>query len=450
MNNNTNPIVKLGKDEFASAIRKGLGRALIHVSHYGLNDIDDLVLDACIHNYCYDIQVEPSRAEWLFQMFGKSEHYSKFSELILDRLKTESDSYNLKQLCSIAKEMAMNGDEDARKGLRECVFKIAKTASSDSSIGEGAWINLEGTEGFLELVRIYGQRLLLNPEDIVPEHIVHSGESKRELKDVLFQFAEKEAKIKAYKEFLEEKDVFKPFDRNTIEKPQHEKARHKHNLASILESARNKVGNYPARYIKFGRHATSDELENVFNQLFIETDRDILLRLLWIFRHTSLPRLDKMFFDWAQGTDNELRESSIVALAQLSDQQIHQLAISKVKAGELLGADNHVLDLFLNNFKVSDIQIIIQALAPIKPDVKDAHSLGFSLLDLGEKHTMIELADALKWVYENTPCSNCRFRAVRQLIEWQQLDEAILYECKFDANEDIRDFVEEHLTGLNK
>jgi len=457
MNNNTHPITKLEKDQFASAMKKGLGRAMIHVSHYGLDNVDDLVLDACIHNYCYDIQVEPNRSGWLFQMFGKSDRYSKFSEIILDRLKTETDLYNLAQLCGIAKKMAMNGDNNAREGLRERVLEIAKTATSDDSVGEGAWIELEGTNGFLELARIYGQRLLINPEDIVPDYIVHLGETENELKDILFRFAEKEVEIKAYKDYLEGKGVFKIRSERvamdaTQKSERHERIRKEYNLDSILKEAKRKVGNSPGRYITFGRYATPKELEEVYNQLFIEADKDVLLRLLWVFRRTPLPQLSEMFFDWAKGTDNKLRESSIIALAQLSDQQIHELAISKVREGELLGADNNVLDLFLKNFEINDIQIITQALALalLKPEPKDAHSIGFSLLDLGEKHAMVELAEALKWAYENTPCSNCRFRIVEQLFKWQKLDDTMLYESQFDANEDIRNFAEEHLTGLHK
>jgi len=55
---NKKPITKLEKEEFASAVRKGLGRALMHVVNFGLDGIDDLVLDACLHNYCYDTQIE--------------------------------------------------------------------------------------------------------------------------------------------------------------------------------------------------------------------------------------------------------------------------------------------------------------------------------------------------------------------------------------------------------
>ena len=110
---NKHLIAKLEKEQFASAVRKGLGRALMHVNNFGLDGIDDLVLDACLHNYCYDTQIESSRASWLFRMFDNTEYYPKFSEKILDGLRTETNQDNLGQLCVLAKEMAKHGDKIA-------------------------------------------------------------------------------------------------------------------------------------------------------------------------------------------------------------------------------------------------------------------------------------------------------------------------------------------------
>jgi len=447
-------ITKLERDEFSSAVRKGLGRALMHVMNFGLDGTDDLVLDACLHNYCYDTQIESSRANWLFRMFDNSEYYSKFSEKILDSLKTETNQDNLGQLCALAKEMAKHSDKIAKQRLRESVFEKASTPLSDDWMGRYEWIELEGTQGFLELARIYGQRLLLNPEDFVPDDLVHLGETENELKDVLFQLAETDAKIKVYKDYLEARGVFKvrsaPVDREIFKQQRHERIRKEYNLMGILQDAENKVGTFPGRYMMFGQHATTDELEKVYSQLLIETDKDILLRLLWVFRRAPLPQLDELIFSWATGKDKELREASINALAQVSNERVHNLAISKARDGELLDADSDALELFVNNFEDDDIQLIKQAIYSLKPDMEDAHSLGYSLLELGEKHSNVELADTLKWVYENTPCSNCRYRVVKQLHEWQKLDNATLYECQFDAEEDIRNFAEENLKDKNK
>jgi len=299
-----------------------------------------------------------------------------------------------------------------------------------------------------------GERLLLDSEDFVPDDLLYIDETENELKQALFKSAETDAGIKVYKDYLEARGVFKvrsaPVDREVFKQNHHERIRKEYNLMGILEDASNKVGTFPGRYMTFGKHATTEELEKVYGQLFIETDKDILLRLLWVFRRAPLPQLDELIFDWATGKDKELREASINALTQISDERVHNLGISKVIAGELLDADSDALELFLNNFEDDDIQLIKKAIDTLKPNIEDAHSLGFSILKLGEKHSKAELTYTLKWVYENTPCSNCRYRVVKRLHEWQKLDSAMLYECQFDAEEDIRSFAEEHNGNHNK
>jgi len=44
----------------------------------------------------------------------------------------------------------------------------------------------------------------------------------------------------------------------------------------------------------------------------------------------------------------------------------------------------------------------------------------------------------MTFVYEHTPCSPCRARAVELLLEPDIMPRELLAECRFDANEEIR------------
>jgi hypothetical protein len=46
----------------------------------------------------------------------------------------------------------------------------------------------------------------------------------------------------------------------------------------------------------------------------------------------------------------------------------------------------------------------------------------------------------LIWVYENTPCSNCRERAAKGLNEIGALSQEMIDECLWDGSEEIRKF----------
>ena len=109
----SNQARRLERSEFTAALKKGLGRAARHVSAYGLDEVADLVLEACLHDQRYDAQAEPNRAGWLFTMFSDSDQYPRFQESILNHLKTETRMYDALQLLGLAKEMAAGGDDEA-------------------------------------------------------------------------------------------------------------------------------------------------------------------------------------------------------------------------------------------------------------------------------------------------------------------------------------------------
>jgi hypothetical protein len=208
----------------------------------------------------------------------------------------------------------------------------------------------------------------------------------------------------------------------------------------ILANARKGVGRYG--YIGFGIRASLEEREAVYHELLREPEDAVRARLLLVFRRGTLPRLDPPLLDWARSADADLRAAAIAALSRLQDPRIRTLARAKLTAGELLGADREVLKLFLLNHEGGDAARIARALADLPaPEPDDAHSLGFSLVDLVEEDPDPAWAEALEWVYEHTPCTRCRSKAVEFLIQADRLTPEQRFECHFDACEEIRELV---------
>jgi hypothetical protein len=118
-------VKRLSREEFAAALRKGQGRALLHVLHYGLDEFADLVLETCLHNQVYDQQLESRRGDWLYSMFQGSVYVSEFRAEVLKALQTDTNQDNLYQLWELAKKLARQGDKEVRQGLREVVFRFA-------------------------------------------------------------------------------------------------------------------------------------------------------------------------------------------------------------------------------------------------------------------------------------------------------------------------------------
>lgn len=437
---------RLARNEFAAALKKGQGRALQHVLAYGLDDVSDLVLDACLHDQRYDAQAEPGRGAWLFQMFGHSELYLRFQATILEHLKTETNTWDALQLLFLAAEMADHGDEQARQELgAKLRERAARVEWSDDWLGAELWVELAGESGLLELARIYGKRLLKDPKDLVPGNIFGEGGTAQEHRETLRRYAEGEPEIKIYSDYLEERDAKKEAwatIRVDEAARNREAVRRQYDVARILKVAKAHASEWPGRFYRFGRVATAPELEEIHNLLLQERDVEARLRLLWVFRRATLPLLSNTLFEWANGSDPVIRAAAIAALSNSHDVRVHELAIAKARAGELVGADSEALELFRNNYLASDAPIISQAVLLLRPSADDAHDLSFSLTDLATQYPDMGMAPALLWVYENTPCAYCRERALVQLDARQRLSADVVQECLFDSSEHIRLFAQ--------
>ncbi|NJD36010.1 MAG: hypothetical protein FIA96_14465 [Betaproteobacteria bacterium] len=441
--------------EFKRALHVGKGRAVVHAMHHGIEDRLDLVRDACIHSQAYDPQCEDSREKWLMSMISRSPSYPVIRAAILDELASTTDSRDVSQLFGLTKEMALAGDKDARQLLEKRTCEIAQTDCCDGWFGVDEWIELDGEEAVLELARIYGKRLLTNPDALVCDTMFTCEPARQSYKQVLLQATEDDTALSAYRDYLVARGCFD--SRSPRLSPEEAKAerrqrlRAQYKLEQILEDAANGVGRLPSRYMTFGRNATPDELNQILDRLLSEQRESSLVRLLWIFRRTPLPRLHPKIFDWTNAPTFELRAAAIAALSRNQDPQVHQLAIQKAASRALIGADCEALELFLNNYWAGDSDAIIDALRSIAPTEDDAHRLGLSVLELAEKHQDPALGGALLWTYENTPCSTCRGSAVEQLDRVGQLTESLAAECRFDADERARkvavNWLKEHSAG---
>jgi hypothetical protein len=435
-------IRKLDRQEFAVSLQKGLGSALLYTKCYGLTGVDDLVLNACLHDQSWDPQVEGSKAKWLFSMFSDTQYYPIFSEAIIKALKTETEYWDVQQLFELAMEIALAGNELAKVSLRERALDIASQHSNpkdlcQDSLGVCEFIEVYGNQAVLELARIYGQRLLKNSNDWIPGEMwfidnINDSEQKR----MIFENSQTDPIIKVYWDYLNKEKVFEPIKKRTV--PRNKEFRKEYPLERILRDAKNKEANFPGRYRAFGKFATKEELEIVYSQLLVEKNRAVRLRLLWVFHGTPIPRFNDVILKWADGKDRRLKEASLQVLSQIKDPKIHELARKIFLSGELGGVNTTALRLYMNNYDKEDAELITQVLLSLNPDREDAHNLVWYLTDVAEQNKDIGLAEVLRWGYEITPCSAHRFQVIQRLDDIRQFKGEIIRECLFDSNEDIR------------
>jgi hypothetical protein len=426
----------LSRAEFADAIAKGLGRALLYVQNYGLDRVKDLVLNACLHDLSYDIQCSNSRSKWLFAMFANSPHYLEFRDEILTELLKEPESDNdLHQICGIVKEMALTGDLLASEKLTERVYYYSSQPNSEDWVGANELIEIQGIDTALELSRIFGRRLLVNSDDSVPDDLdLNFFENMSEESIEIFdRYAKLEESIATYYKYIVDGKLNREREdeRECAETLQPKKTI---SLAKIIDLARHKKHDYPYIYMRFGqKNATPAELETVFSLLLNEPDEEICLRLLWVFRRAPMPRLAERLFEWVDSQTDLLKIAALQAFAQISDDRIYQLGRSKLAKGQITGVDTDTLDLFINNYHAGDAALILAKLKAVEIDPEDLHDIGFSIFYISEKQVNPELVILLEWIYDRTPCCICRDCTIGQLKIYQPLPDRILAEYQFDS-----------------
>jgi hypothetical protein len=443
-------IQKLNRPQFTSALHKGLGRAFLHVNQYGLDEVTDIVMQACLHYPVVGMEAGGGYSGWLFSMFHNTRYYPEISKAILAALEDKTNQY-LEDLFVLAKVMANSGDERARSVVRERALDLANSNTSINNVGAIEWIEVGGINALLELVRIYSRRLLKNPEDEnIPVWDFLDNQTHQQFENKLPDYILKEPLLKAYSDYLRQykgPDAFPtPEELEARRKRLFEDARRQFTLESILDDARNKQRYYPGNYVTFGRNATKEELAIVYSVLLNEPDEEVCLRFLWVFSRNPVPTLSEKLFFWAEGGSEKLKGASLAALAWNSDKRIHELGLKKLLAGDLLGPNRNIMELFIKNYENSDGQLISAAVVSLNPSKEDGDAISHSIRDIAERHKDPKLAGALKWAYENTTSPLCRYGIITELDAIKQFSGAILNECQYDSDEDIRFLAKNKLT----
>jgi hypothetical protein len=439
---------RLSKSEFSAAIRRGHGRALLHVNQYGLDEFADIVLHACLKEPSYDRQCESSRAQWLFSMFTGTKEYAWLASEIVSALDTETEQFDLSHFYELLAQMAKNGDKSAGAALR---FKVLSQtfALSEYQLGCNEFVSVDGVDAVVELARRYGAELSENPEDNwqVLDDLTYGLDILPQVETKLQELALTDDAIKRFwnNEKLHKARLAQSPKLSEAERTDSIRERIRRELPTekVLSNASAHAGQYPGNYMRFGQHATEAELLTIFQQLLIETDEKIYLRLLWVFRKARLPELHPRIWALASSKNNDVRAAAQAALAQFCDPKVGEFARNKLRALDFSESDTELLELFILNYQSTDENLIIPALTGLPEGDEHAHHFGMSILAIGKNNYSPALSAMFEWVYEKNPCTICRQRAVEWLIKTKTITLEIAHECRYDANEDIQNLVKQ-------
>ncbi len=145
--------------EFADALRKGLGRAVLHLKAYGASGLQDTLLDACLHELSYDPQLEESRADWLMLLLEHVPDAAWYRDRLLDTLPTLTSLGDVEQGLKLALRFAQRGDRAAR----DVLYRFVGRRYERRRVGLDEVVELDGIPGLLHAAAVIGTQYREDP-----------------------------------------------------------------------------------------------------------------------------------------------------------------------------------------------------------------------------------------------------------------------------------------------
>jgi hypothetical protein len=391
---------RLTQDQFRDALRKGLGRAVLHVREFGAAGLEDDIAHACTTSLVYDPQCEGTRGEWLFEIVELAGLGEVVAPLVVDKLRrpsTADEFWDVAQLVVLASMFAQRGRKDAREALYE---KFERQEFSSTWLCGTPIMCVDGLQGFLHVAKLAGSR-----------HSNGSGDSEDDcvLTEAYERFGRETVldALTAQAKTCESTQKFWHSVQNRERREAERKQRGPSPLESVetvlacIEAANDK---HPHRLKYWGRRASDRDVAIVFDRMLTEARPEQLRRYLYVFGIREMPRLTPEVLELPTRAEGRLLDAAIDALSVFKTAEVRNLGLRMLQeTPPRLDA----ISLFVKNFEQGD-SALLESVLPREDDADVLHGVGIDLLKVAGETKVPELARCMKWLYEFGPCSMCR------------------------------------------
>lgn len=416
--------------EFQGWLENGLGRAPLYLQDHDSSPYRDVILYACTHDLRYERWVEDCRGAYLMDIIRLSEEMTFYRAKILAALQDPAEGESTGQMFQIARLLAEQGDEEARRVM---VDTFQRNAAKGDFTGIYDLIELDGLNALLlaagylagqavskEAVRNFhmwvGDLQERDGEQATLQALAHAGEQHPEIVPLL-------ESIRAYEEELEHDRGVRRAER-LPDYPM---------MKQLIAQYGRNVRNLPL----WARKADTESLRQAAADLLAEQDTDRLIAYLRIFRKRDFPLPFDRLLELARNADEALVHAAVGVLERIRHPDVRELALELSRNPERY---RYTMELLAHNYQEGDYALL-ECLLENPLDTDDYHELGLGARKFIEQNRTIQAERSLILLYENGPCSFCREFCVRSLLELGRLPEWMRAECRYDANPDIREMV---------
>jgi hypothetical protein len=410
--------MSISQQEFAAALAKGTGRAMILLRQAaGTEDFKAALIHACVCNLSYDPQCEHERSAYLARLIQATGDRAAIFAALAARLRASAgDDVDIPQLFAVLTRLAAPHGDAEKSLLRQAFRHLPAEEQSDCM---EAFVRLDGLSAVIECVELLGDRLaeegwwagglleaLKERDGSSAGSVLQSaGAEHPQLGALLAQLGAQERSRAPVSEPDE------PYDFAEIR-------------SALLRGER------PGG--AWLRRLSEREWRALAEDFGLQTDEARTVPYLRLFARRRFPGDPQQLMRWAENSNARVSWAGAHALGRMRDPLVRQMAIERLRDGDPSGAR-----MLLSNYEPGDLATIDPLLRDATDD-DEAHDLGFSILDIVKANDVPpeESRAALVLLYQRDPCSMCRGEAVSRLVEAGQVPAWMAEECRFDADPD--------------
>ena len=452
----------MNKSEFSQALQRGLGSAIIELKEHPDSTIHrEVLLSCCLRDLTFDWQSESSKGYYLYDAIVATGEPDFFLQPIIDRFLSRCPDGLFRQLAALLYCCAEDKNQDAIAALHskyDCFAAKQGRLTKNKTVDEGMqWdevafhlLYIDGFTAFKKYAVDAGTARLKYPDkrDSYDDWYRRRAEKKFGEKRIDEYYAKEYRKSTAIQALVETmlSDEVLYEQKRTLEKQTPltiDALRQAATTAAADKNPRLKMFELLGRrHFSFG--ASEQDLIELAQAALNEENKTAKALLLSQFFLVPFPLDITPLIEYAQSDNTLLAEAAIERLREFKDKRLHELAIQLLTDK---GLSSFATTLLKENYQRSDDAIILAAL---KKSSCVPHRVQQDIANIYRHHRSADAFPILFHSYQNGDCSFCRFGIVEAMRNCRVATDAILEECLYDSNDDIRRYVKRILSRKPK
>ena len=418
---------RMDEDQFRRLLQLGHGRAILYARDHDVEGFRKLILDACLHCQAYDAQIEGTRASYMLDLLDLTTDKEFYYDEVLKALPGCGDDWDAAQRFHFAACLVVDGNKRAKRAMYESYNPGPKKGEAIAI----EFLQMDGINGLLFATEKIGALLMATTEKVDLGWLMSAAREtlgEQETQEALRKAGAENPRIEAYRLAEEER-------RNHLDDRLRKSGEM---MSATYEQVKPKLAEMTSGWItSWGARANDSELDQAARGLAAARSPKDQYAHLRIFARRLFPLDIQLLLSLVDVEQERVGLAAISTLSQIAHPEVRQLAFRLVETRAKWRGG--VVELLARNFRPGDHAIALRWFEA-EEDPETLHSIGMDLTDLWERYPDEETeVPMLLAMYERGPCSFCREKTVRRLLERGALTEDLRLECSYDANGDVRD-----------